>query len=31
MDTTDLSGGAILIFAIGAGFGYYAARIFFGV
>lgn len=30
MDTVDIIGGTILAFAIGAGFGYYAARIFFG-
>lgn len=31
MDTVDIVGATILIFAIGAGFGYYAVRIFFGV
>jgi hypothetical protein len=31
MDTIDIVGGAIIIFAIGAGLGYYIARIFFGV
>lgn len=31
MSTVDIVGANILIFAIGAGFGYYAARIFFGV
>lgn len=31
MDTTSIIGGALFIFAIGAGLGYYAARLFFGV
>lgn len=31
MDTPDLIGAVIFIFAIGAGFGYYATRIFFGI
>lgn len=30
MGTTDLIGVIIFFFVIGAGFGYYAARIFFG-
>jgi len=30
MDTNDIMGIIILTFAIGAGLGYYAARIFFG-
>lgn len=30
MHGPDLIGGVIFIFAIGAGLGYYAARIFFG-
>ncbi len=31
MDTTNLIGLIVLTFALGAGFGYYLARIFFGV
>ena len=31
MDTADIVGGAILIFAIGAGFGFYIARLFFAI
>ncbi len=31
MSTIDIIGGVIFIFAIGAGFGYYATRIFFGL
>jgi hypothetical protein len=31
MDTVDVVGAGIIIFAIGAGFGYYAARILFGL
>lgn len=31
MDTIDIVGGVILVFAIGAGFGYYIARVFFGM
>ncbi len=31
MDTTDLIGGALIIFAIGAGLGYYVARLVFGM
>lgn len=30
MSTLDLVGGALFIFAIGIGLGYYAARIFVG-
>ncbi len=31
MGTTDIIGTTILVFVIGAGFGYYAARLYFGV
>lgn len=30
MDNNDLIGGILFIFAIGAGLGYYAARLFWG-
>lgn len=31
METTDLVGALIFIFVIGAGFGYYAGKIYFGL
>ncbi len=31
MDTADLVGALIFIFAIGAGFGYYVGRLYFGI
>jgi len=31
MDTTDIVGLVILIYAVGAGFGYYSAKILFGL
>ncbi len=31
MDTIDIVGGVIFIFAIGVGLGYYTAKVFFGV
>lgn len=31
MSSTDIIGTAILIFVIGAGFGYYIARLLFGL
>ncbi len=31
MDTVDLVGATVLICAIGVGFGYYVAKIFFGL
>jgi hypothetical protein len=31
METTDIVGAAIVIFAIGAGLGFYAARLFFSI
>lgn len=31
MYTNDLIGGGMFIFAIGAGLGYYVARLYFGV
>jgi hypothetical protein len=31
MSTVDIVGGILVTFAMGAGFGYYMARIFFGV
>jgi hypothetical protein len=31
METTDIVGAAIIIFAIGVGLGYYGSRLLFGV
>lgn len=31
MSTIDIIGSAIFIFAIGAGFGYYISKLFFGI
>jgi len=31
MESTDIVGSAIVIFAIGAGLGYYLTKVFFGI